>query len=170
MRRQATITAGLALALVAPTALAQRTRLDDSLSPTQTYTVDLAWSPAEIMHAVQALVAGAPDSVPAVTGRIPSVEVRLDTREFVGRAARIYLTLPVPSSGLGSTLDLELRWEASGQFLAGTVRPGQSTLVFEGVLDAPITSAVFNFVLALESGTATDPFVLEPVYEIEPLL
>jgi hypothetical protein len=108
--------------------------------------------------------------MPAVTGRIANVEVRLDTHQFVGRAARIYLTLPVPSSGLGGTSDLELRWESSGQFLAGAVRPGQSTLVFEGVVDAPVTSAVFNFVLALGKGAAADPFDLEPVYEIEPLL
>lgn len=168
-RRRIAFTASLALTLVAPAAVAQRTRLDDSLSPTQTHTVDLAWSPAEVTRALHALVAGAPDSMPAVSGRIANVEVRLDTHEFVGRAARIYLTLPIPTSGLGGTLDLELRWEASGQFLAGTVRPGQSTLVFEGLLDAPVTSAVFNFVLALGSGAA-DPFVLEPIYEIEPLL
>jgi hypothetical protein len=159
----------LALTLVAPAALAQRTRLDDSLSPMQTHTVDLAWGPTEITRALHALLAGAPDAMPAVTGRIANVEVRLDTHEFVGRAARIYLTLPVPSSGLGGTMDLELSWEASGQFLAGAVRPGQSTLVFEGLLDAPVTSAVFSFVLALGSGAA-DPFVLEPIYEIEPLL
>jgi hypothetical protein len=63
-----------------------------------------------------------------------------------------------------------LRWEASGRFSAGTVRPGQSTLVFEGVIEEPITSAIFNFVFALGNGAVADPFVLEPVYEIEPLL
>jgi hypothetical protein len=108
--------------------------LDDSLSPVQTHPVDLAWRPSDVMRAVDALFAGAPDALPAVTGHVPNVEVRLDTRAFVGRPARIYLTLPMPGSGIGGTLDLELRWETSGPFLAGAVRPGQSTLVFEGTL------------------------------------
>jgi hypothetical protein len=107
--------------------------------------------------------------MPSVTGRVANVEVRLDTRDFVGRTARIYVTLPFPQ-GAGGALDLELRWETSGLFSSGAVRPGQSTLVFEGVIEEPVTSAVFDFVFALGGGAAADPFVLEPVYEIEPLL
>jgi hypothetical protein len=163
------IAGGLALTLAAPIAIAQRTRLDDSLSPVPTYPVELAWGPAEIRRALNALVAGTPNSMPPVSGRVANVEVRLDTRDFVGRAARIYVTLPFPQ-GAGGALDLELRWEASGRFSAGTVRPGQSTLVFEGVIEEPITSAILNFVFALGNGAVADPFVLEPVYEIEPLL
>jgi hypothetical protein len=164
-----TVAVGLALTLAAAVALAQRTRLDDSLSPVQTHSVMLAWSPIEMTRALNALAAGALDSMPAVTGRVPNAEIRLDTRDFVGRAARIYLTLPIAASGAGGTLDLELRWEASGPFLAGAVRPGQSTLVFEGVIEELVTSASFDFVFALGSGAAADPFVLEPIYEIEPL-
>jgi hypothetical protein len=164
-----TIAVGLALTLAVPGALAQRTRLSDSLSPVQTYTVDIAWGPAEITRALAALAANAPDALPAVTGHVPRAEVRLDTREFVGRTARIYLTLPLPGTGAGGTLDLEIRWEGDGRFLAGAVRPGQSTLVFEGMIEEPVTSAVFDFVIALGNGAAADPFALEPIYEIEPL-
>jgi hypothetical protein len=149
--------------------MAQRTRLDDSLSPVPTHAVEFAWGPAEIRRALNALVADTPDSMPPVTGRVANVEVRLDTRDFVGRTARIYLTLPFPQ-GAGGALDLELRWEASGLFSSGAVRPGQSTLVFEGVIEEPVTSAVFDFLFALGNGAAADPFFLEPVYEIEPLL
>jgi hypothetical protein len=86
------IAGGLALTLAAPIAIAQRTRLDDSLSPVPTYPVELAWGPAEIRRALNALVAGTPNSMPPVSGRVANVEVRLDTRDFVGRAARIYVT------------------------------------------------------------------------------
>jgi hypothetical protein len=167
MRLGTTFAAGVLLALGAMSAQGQRVRLDDSLSPIQAFAVELAWSPSEVTRALQAMLLDAPEATPRATGRIPNVEVRLDTSEFVGRAARIYLSLPIPSSGLGGTLDLELRWEASGSFLPGAVRPGQSTLVFEGVLEEPVTSVVFNFSLALENGAAADPFDLEPVYEIE---
>ena len=163
------IAGSVALAVAAPDAIAQRTRLDDSLSPVQTYAVELAWGPGEITRALNALVAGAPHSMPPVVGRAVNVEARLDTRDFVGRTVRIYFTLPFPQTA-GGSLDLELRWEASSRFLAGTVRPGQSTLIFEGVIEEPVTSAVFDFVLALGDGASADPFVLEPIYEIEPLL
>jgi hypothetical protein len=162
-----TIAVCLLLTLAAPSAGAQRTRLDDSLSPVETYPVELRWGAGEITRALNALVADTPDAMPTATGRVPNVEVRLDTRQFVGRTARIYLTLPFPQSGAAGTLDLELSWEASGRFSSGAVRPGQSTLVFEGMIEEPVTSGVFDFVFALRN--SADPFVLEPIYEIEPL-
>ena len=158
----------LATSLAWP-ATAQRIRLDDSLSPIASYGVDLHWTPAEIRNAIRALEGGA-NALPPMTARIPNVEVRLDARELVGREARIYLRLPPISANVGSPADLELRWEADGAFLAGAVRPGQSTLVFSGVVEAPIMSSVFDFLLVLENGATVDAFVLEPVYEIEIVL
>jgi len=113
-----------------------------------------------------ALVANDEAAEIPVSGRVPAVEVRLDTRAFVGQPARIFLTLPRPADALGVT-DLELRWDASANFLPGAVRPGQSTLVFEGVIEQPVTSVVFDFLLIMDNGVAAGPFELEPVYEIE---
>jgi len=158
---------GLTLAVLATTVSAQRTVLDDSLSPVETHGVELTWGPGDVRRALGALAAGAPDPGTVLTGRIANVEVRLDTRAYVGESARIYLTMPTYVSGLGSSLDIELRWDATAEFLAGSVRPGQSTLVYEGVVSAPITRAVFNFVIALGSGTDADTFDVEPFYEIE---
>jgi len=160
-------TVGLALAVLATAASAQRTILDDSLSPVDTLGVELAWRPGDVHRALAALAAGAPDPGTVLTGRIANVEVRLDTNAYVGESARIYLTLPAYVSGLGSSVDIELRWEAAGEFLAGSVRPGQSTLVYEGTVSAPVTRAVFNFVIAMGSGTDADTFDVEPLYEIE---
>ena len=136
-------------ALVAASASAQRVRLDDSLSPVDTLTLELAWRPGDIRRALSALMAGAPEAAPPMTGQAANVEVRLDTRDFVGRPARIY------------------RWQASGAFLPGEVRPGQSTLVFDGVIEEPVMDATFSFMLTLEGGTDADVFDVEPSYELE---
>jgi hypothetical protein len=159
----------LLLVAFAMAATAQRVQLDDSFSPIESYAVELQWSATEINRALRALQAGAADALPAMSARIPNVEVRLDTRAFVGRAARIYLRLPTVSADIGSPADLELRWEASGAFLAGAVHPGQSTLVFDGPVEQPVTSVIFDFVLLLENSGVGDSFGLEPVYEIEVL-
>jgi len=159
----------LLMALAAASVSAQRVRLDDSLSPTQSYAVELSWSSGDINRALNALMAGASDAGPPLTGRIANVEVRLDTRDFVGESARIYLALPTLISGLESSAGLELRWDASDRFLSGAVRPGQSTLVFDGTIDGPVTSAVFGFLLVLEDPTDADFFEVEPTYELEVL-
>jgi len=166
IRRPPTVSWLLLLLTVAGPAAAERLRLDDRLSPRQSYVVDLAWRQDEIARVLAALVANDEGAEIPVSGRVPAVEVRLDTRAFVGQPARIFLTLPRPADALGVT-DLELRWDASANFLPGAVRPGQSTLVFEGVIEQPVTSVVFDFLLIMDNGVAAGPFELEPVYEIE---
>ncbi|NIW25409.1 MAG: hypothetical protein GWN29_13060 [Gammaproteobacteria bacterium] len=102
-----------------------------------------------------------------LTGQIANVEVRLDTRDYVGSSARIFLNLPSLIGGLGSPAGLELRWDASNPFYSGSVRPGQSSLVFDGRIEQPVTAAVFSFVLMLEGGADAPVFDVEPYYEIE---
>ena len=90
----------------------------------------------------------------------------------MGRSARIFVSLPPLIAGIGNPADLELRWEASGQFLGGAVRPGQSALVFEGTIDEAVTRVVFDFVLAIDNEANSGPclrknFDLEPFYELE---
>jgi len=150
-------------------AQAQRVRIDDSLSPVDTFAVQLSWGAADLRRALNALMAGTPDAGPPMTGRVANVELRLDTREFVGDSARIYLTLPPLIDGLGSPPGLELSWQASGAFLPGAVVPGQSTLVFDGVIDAPVMSASFSFMLSLQGGAESEVFDVEPYYELEVL-
>ena len=152
------------LLLVAGTASAQRVRLDDSLSPVDSLHVDLAWEADALLMSgrLSAARAGAPP--PPATGRLPGVDVRLDTREFAGQQARIFLSI----AGLAESADFELRWETGGRFLPGTVRPGQSALVFEGLIEQPITSAVFSFFLSVGDDDISQNG-LEVIYEIEVL-
>ena len=156
--------AALALLLVSGTASAQRVRLDDSPSPVDSLHIDLAWE----TDAMAALAFAQPANVaelPPATGRLPGVEVRLDTRDYVGRQARIFLSI----QGLGESADVRLAWEAGGRFLAGSVRPGQATLVFEGLIEQPVTSGIFSFILEVGEASALPQNSLEVIYELETL-
>ena len=167
MTRSSLIVASLlALSLTAP-AIAQRVRLDDSPSPQQMYSLDLHWRPHEIGRAIQAMFSDQPAALPPLSGYLPGVDIRLNTRDFVGQRVRIYLTLPVAIAGVQNARDIEISWHTRGQFLAGSLRPGHEALVFEGVIEQPVTVGVFDFVLAVEPGNLADSFVFEPHYELE---
>ena len=77
------------------------------------------------------------------------------------------MTLPATIVGLTSPNDLELEWHATNPFISGGVRPGNSTLVYEGVIDNVVTSAVFTFALRLDRGPVTETIDVEPNYELE---
>jgi hypothetical protein len=153
----------LMMSLACATAHGQRIRLDDSQSPRATVPVNLSL-PADAIAGILARGASPPEQW--ATGQTPGVEVRLDTSAFVGQAARIYLTMPAT---VADGADLELRWEAQGRFLSGSARPGQSTLIFEGQVEQPLTSAVFNFVLLVGERTGTQQNRMEVFYELESL-
>ena len=63
-----------------------------------------------------------------VEGRVP-VQLRLNLSSWVGRPARIYLSL-APTDGE----QLVATWRTQGRLLPGTVRGGGRTLVFDGVV------------------------------------
>lgn len=169
MKVLAGIAAMTSLGIVVPAVQAQRVILDDALSPKDTWGIQLAWEPQVIGRAITALFAGTGEADVPMTGTAAGVEVRLDTRRFEGEAARIYLTLPSDVAGLERPGDVELSWDASGPFLAGSARPGNSSLVFEGRIGEPVTTAVFNFTLLLHGLPEVDTFELEPFYELEVL-
>lgn len=155
-----------ALLTLSATAQAQRVRLDDSLSPVDVFAVDLEWSQSEMRRVLAAMLGGTDDDV-MLTGHVTNVDVRLDTRDYVGQSARIFLNLPALINGLGNSAGFELSWNVSNPFFSGSVRPGQSTLVFDGRIEQPVTAAVFSFALLLESGADAPVFDVEPYYEIE---
>lgn len=152
---------------LSPNAMAQRALLDDSLSPRPFYDLDLSWQPADIMRSVQALLSDQSDRLPPLTGRVSGVEIVLDTRAYIGQAARIFLRLPTAMPGTSSIGNLELSWQNNGLFQAGSVSPGQETLLFEGVIGGPVVAGVLDLQLSIDAGNAPDRFIIEPVYEIE---
>ncbi len=153
--------------LALPAFAQQRIALDDLLSPQQIYSLDLKWSPQDIRQAIGAMLNGRTSALPPLTGRLPNVDIRLNTRDFIGQAGRIFLSLPITETGTHSPNNIQLSWRTRGTFLSGSVRPGQSALVFDGIIDQAITSEVFDFILSIENGDVPDNFTLEPSYEIE---
>jgi len=167
MKALAQLGSCLLLVVMAQAAPAQRAVLDDSPSPRQTYSLDLGWQPHEIRQSLQALLNDQNADVPPLTGIVPGVDIRLDTRRYVGQPVRIFLRLPTAMPGTNSLGDIELSWQPGGPFQGGSVSPGQEALLFEGMIDQPVTGGVLNFILSIGPGGAPDRFNVEPVYEVE---
>jgi len=47
------------------------------------------------------------------------------------------------------------------------VRPGQESVIFEGVVERPIIDDIFDFAVSVNAGDVADSFTLEPEYELE---
>lgn len=61
------------------------------------------------------------------------VNVRIDTRQWVGRQARVYMVLPPDESP-----PLALSWTSNGRLLPGQLASGERALVYVGPIDAPL--------------------------------
>lgn len=103
--------------LVAGSALANPHRLDDSQSHTVPPNVQMQWLP---------MVRGQSASGMEAWVR---VNIRIDTREWVGRSGRIYMVLP-----RDQTSSIEAVWTTQGRLLAGSLVSGERSLVFAGTI------------------------------------
>ena len=157
----------LATTALLPAAHAQRVLLDDSLSPQQNFAIELNWSAQAVDQAMSALFADQDVALPPLTGRLTGVDIRLNTSAFVGKQARIYLSVPAGIAGDNSGGTLQLAWQASGRFESGSTRPGQSVLIFEGPVDSPVLGGIFDFAISMGSAGAAEPFSFELQYELE---
>ena len=151
------------LLLMAPAALSAAEPLDDSKSPRQRFNLRLDWAVAgDVFRASE-------DEFNRLIGRADNVEVRLDTSRHVGRRARIFLVLPAQLNGLASSDGLKLSWQTRGEFLPGHVAPGNTALIFEGLIGDPLLREFFSFTMEIDARQLTGQVRIEPAYEIEPL-
>jgi hypothetical protein len=155
------------LLLLSVEVAAQRVRLTDTLSPQQVHSVDLAWQPYELAHAVNGILNDEGAALPPLKGFLPAVEIRLNVVDYVDQRVRIYLVLPGTIVADPSAGTLELSWEVTGDFLPGSVRLGQEALLFDGVLTEPVASGTFDFILIADSDGVPESFSIEPYYELE---
>lgn len=119
----------LAGGLAAAPALAQRARLDDSLSPRpQVLSRQILTEHGRPLDDMLA--------PPAQTGfvRFGLVEYRLTTAAYLGQRARIYYVVPAFVPGLRSPQGLRMSWRGSGRFADGSARAGERVLVWSGVV------------------------------------
>lgn len=108
----------LSLLLTAGPAAAGTHRLDDSLSHTVPPNVQMQWLP---------LKSGQP-----FAGGMEAwlrVNIRIDTRDWIGRSGRMYMVLPRDQSS-----DIEAVWTTQGRLQAGRLVSGERALVFAGTI------------------------------------
>jgi hypothetical protein len=136
-------------------------RLDDSLSPQEQINVAFVWkhpAPNETLDARE---------FNAVVAQARNVDTRLDTSNYVGANARIFLELPIQVRGLENPYRLDVSWTTGGLFQDGEVTPGNRRLIFEGTIPTPVMRDIFNFNFEVDARFLTYNLRLEPVYEIE---
>lgn len=105
---------------MATAATANPHRLDDSLSHTVPPNVQMQWLP---LKSGQAFAGGMEAWV--------RVNIRIDTRDWVGRSGRIYMVLPRDQAS-----DIEAVWTTQGRLQPGRLVSGERTLVFAGTIPA----------------------------------
>ncbi|MDO9439136.1 hypothetical protein [Hydrogenophaga sp.] len=107
--------------LTLSTAWANPHRLDDSLSYTVPPNVQMQWRP---LARGQSNASGMEASV--------RVNVRIDTREWMGRSGRVYMVLP-----RDETSSIEAVWSSQGRLQAGRLVSGERALVYAGQITTP---------------------------------
>ncbi len=108
------------LLFVAALARAETHRLDDSLSQVFPPVAEWAWEPGSIRSGSTRLQMQV------------RVNVRIDTKNWTGRPARIYMVLPLAG---GAPVTAE--WETQGRLLGGRLVSGERALVFSGNVPGP---------------------------------
>jgi hypothetical protein len=116
------LTAALACGFFASAVWANPHRLDDSQSYTVPPNVQMQWLP---LKSGQGFAGGMEAWL--------RVNIRIDTRDWIGRSGRIYMVLPRDQSS-----NMEAVWTTQGRLQAGRLVSGERTLVFAGPIAGPM--------------------------------
>ena len=135
--------------------------LDDSLTPRKQYSVQFKWA-----HRDNTIGLTQADFF-LMESTVSGVEVRLDTSAYEGQQARIYIRLPRQIDGFTSTEHFLLSWKTDRLFYQGSVRPGNRTLLFDGVIPSPVMVEVFTISLEADARYLNGKIQYAPIYEIE---
>jgi len=151
----------LAAMLAAQFAAAASIRLDDSASPKARFDLQPGWQ-------YEGEEIGDADRLNALVARASAVEVRLNTAAIVGKRGRIFIVLPQNIAGLDSPDALRMQWTARGPFKSGTVLPGGRTLLYDGLVDSPLTRDVLDFTIFFDARHTPGGLRLETYFEFDP--
>ena len=138
-------------------------RLDDSLSPRQNVDVLIDWQYKNNLENLDEAQFNALHSV------VRNFEVRLNTAQYTGKQARIYISLPVVIRGLDDPAGMRLSWTTRGIFSDGTVTPGTRSLLFDGIITGAVLIDILDFTIEIDGRSFNNPITFEPEYEIEPV-
>lgn len=135
--------------------------LDDSQSPKKKFNIRFEWEKQGNLSSVSK------DEFFLLKAHIPDVEVRLNTSNYIGKKARIYLALPSQIDGFSGSRGFSLTWKTTGIFVSGATSPGNRALIFEGLIGSPLLTEFFTFTLKLDANRLTGKLRYAPIYEIE---
>jgi len=135
--------------------------LDDSQSPKKQFNIKFEWEKQGDLSSVSK------DEFFLLKAHIPDVEVRLNTSNYIGKKARIYLALPGQIDGFNGRQGFSLTWKTTGIFASGATSPGNRALIFKGVIGSPLLTEFFTFTLKLDANRLTGKLCYAPIYEIE---
>ncbi|TDJ17697.1 MAG: hypothetical protein E2O62_04935 [Gammaproteobacteria bacterium] len=149
------------LALLYSHNLSAAERLNDSASPRQRVMVSLDW----VERDIATIDPG--DKLHAMVTHILGLEIRLDTSAFIGKTARIFLTLPTHIRGINNPNGMRMTWTTQGVFADGSVIPGNRSQIFQGEINDPVLLDIFNITLYINARYFTSGLEFNPIYEIE---
>ncbi len=150
-----------ALVLLIPISVAAK-RLDDSASPRRRVVAEVEWVGANRISELS------DDELNMMVAYVRGLEVILDTSDFLGKKARIFLGLPSHIRGLRGASGFRMEWQTNGLFSTGSVAPGNRQLIFEGTITAEKLTDIFDFTIHIDTREVTQGLNFDPIYEIEP--
>ena len=145
------LAAGLLL-LCAQIAPAATYRVDDSGTITDQAVVKMKW---------RDLVPGR-GSDNTIEGQL-RVALRLNLSPWVGKPIRLYMGLANTARGE----PVEATWRTQGRLLAGTVRSGGRTLVFDGVAGQPVLEETIEMALSTDGRAVVSTESLQFYFEVD---
>jgi hypothetical protein len=142
----------LALALAVPAAHAVTTvRVDDSGTVVNQPVVAMQW---------RKLVRGrAADNNADAQVR---VALRLNLAQWLNQSVRLYMAL-APVNGD----PVQASWRTQGRLLAGTVRSGGRTLIYNGPVTAAVLEETIDLTLTTDGRNLTSPQALQFYFELD---
>ncbi len=138
------------LAFLSAGAQAETFLVDDSLSQVLAPNTEMRWrslSPASGDHQVQGST---------------RVQIKLDTRAWVGKVVRIYMALPSQPSGSVSAV-----WKTQGVMLPGQLNSGQRGLVWSGVVPRALMEDVLTVTVQTDGRLLTAAQSLRFYFELD---
>lgn len=128
--------AAAVLLLLSPGARAESVRLDDSMSQVFPPTANWEWAPFAARSGNTTLLMDL------------RVQVRIDTRAWMGRTGRIYMVMPADATGITAN------WQTRGTMLPGRLAAGERALVFSGAIPGPVLEDTLGVHLRSDSRLA----------------
>ena len=135
--------------------------IDDSQSPRKQFNIRFEWANKENLSTLNK------NAFFLLKAHIPDVEVRLNTSDYIGKKARIYLALPSQIDGFNGSQGFSLAWETTGIFSSGMTSPGNRALIFQGLIESPLLTEFITFTLKLDANRLTGKIRYAAIYEIE---